>query len=71
VAPPAPQAENPGARAGFVWVRGHWEWRASKYEWIAGHWERARANVHWNDGRWEQRAQGNVSYWVWIEGGWR
>jgi hypothetical protein len=58
-------------RSGFVWVRGHWGWSATKYEWIAGHWERERAAVKWYDGRWEQRTQGNVTYWVWIEGSWR
>jgi hypothetical protein len=54
-----------------VWVRGNWRWQNNKYEWIAGHWERAQAQRAWVDGRWEQRSQGNVSYWVWIEGGWR
>ena len=24
-APPAPQAENPGSKPGYVWVRGHWQ----------------------------------------------
>ena len=52
-------------------MRGHWGWSATKYEWIAGHWERERASVRWYDGKWEQRTQGNVSYYVWIEGGWR
>jgi len=55
-----------------VWVRGHWGWSGDKrYEWISGHWERERANQRWFDGRWEQRNAGNVTYWVWIEGGWR
>lgn len=72
VAPPAPQAEAVAPRSGFVWIRGHWGWSANnKYEWIAGHWERERANVRWTDGRWDQRTQGNVKYWVWIEGSWR
>lgn len=69
--PPAPQAENPGTRSGFVWIRGRWDWRGGQWTWIAGHWERQRANVRYYDGRWEPRTQGNVRYYVWIEGGWR
>jgi hypothetical protein len=72
VAPPAPQAENIAPRSGFVWVKGHWGWSANKkYEWIPGHWEREKANVKWYDGRWESKTQGNVTYWVWVEGGWK
>jgi hypothetical protein len=70
-APPAPRQEPvPAARSGFVWVRGHYGYSQNQYQWIPGHWERARAGT-WVDGRWEQRSQGNVSYWVWVEGGWR
>lgn len=58
-------------RAGFIWVRGRWDWRGNKWEWVPGHWERQRANKRWVDGRWEQRTQGNVRFWVWVEGGWR
>ena len=66
-APPAPRDEHVQPRAGFVWARGHYEWRNNAYAWIPGHWERARAGHRWNDGRWEQR--GNA--WVWVEGGWQ
>jgi hypothetical protein len=64
--PPAPKAENPNARAGYVWVVGRWDWRGSNWEWIPGHWERARAGFVWQPGRWE--LQGNV--YVWVEGQW-
>jgi len=64
--PPAPRNENPGAKAGYIWVTGHWDWRAGNWEWIPGHWERQRAKHRWRDGRWE--LQGNV--YVWVEGGW-
>ena len=28
-----------GVKAGYIWVGGHYEWRAGKYVWVAGHWE--------------------------------
>ena len=61
------RAERIEVREGFVWARGHFDWRGDKYEWLPGHWERQRAQLTWHDGRWEQR--GNV--WIYIEGGWR
>ena len=64
--PPSPRAENPGQKAGYVWVMGHWDWRANNWEWVPGHWERQRSKKRWRDGRWE--LQGDV--YVWIEGGW-
>ena len=66
MAPPPPQAENPGAKAGFVWVTGRWDWRDHKYQWTPGHWERERAGQHWNQGRWDQQN----GHWVWLEGTW-
>ncbi len=67
-APPPARVENPGpARGGYIWVRGHYEWRNGAYEWIPGHWERTKASMVWVDGRWE--LQGNV--YVWIPGEWR
>jgi hypothetical protein len=65
-APPPPRDERVEARAGFVWARGHHEWRGGQYEWVPGHWERQRERRRWSDGRWEQR--GNV--WLYVEGGW-
>jgi hypothetical protein len=65
--PPPPRDERVDDRPGFVFVRGHYEWRDAHYEWIPGHWERSRPKLTWYDGRWEQR--GNV--WVYVEGGWR
>ncbi len=67
-APPPIRVESPGAsRRGYIWVRGHYEWRANQYEWIPGHWEREKAGMQWFDGRWE--LQGNV--YVWFGGEWR
>ena len=40
-APPAPQyVAVPAPRAGYVWIRGHYEWRAGAYAWVRGHWAR-------------------------------
>ncbi len=66
VAPPPPQAENPGAKAGFEWIPGRYDWKGGKWEWMAGHWERERAGKHWHPGRWEQRTGG----WAYVEGEW-
>jgi YXWGXW repeat-containing protein len=66
-APPPPRDETYSPRSGFIWAKGHWEWRTDKYEWIAGHWERQRAAMRWEDAHWEQRG----SEWVFVEGGWR
>jgi hypothetical protein len=66
-APPALQVENPGAKAGFVWITGRWDWRAGKgWEWVNGHWERPRANMVWVAGHWD--LSGNR--YIWVEGRW-
>ena len=65
--PPPPRDERIDPRPGYVFARGHFEWRGDRYEWMPGHWERARAQMTWRDGRWEQR--GNE--WIYIEGGWQ
>lgn len=65
--PPPPQQETISTKAGFVWARGHYDWKNDKYEWIPGHWERERAQKHWHDAEWRQ--QGNE--WIYVEGGWQ
>lgn len=65
-APPPPRAEKIGARAGFVWVPGQWDWRNNKWEWVAGHWERERAGKRWRPSRWEERD----GRWSRIDGDW-
>jgi YXWGXW repeat-containing protein len=65
--PPPPRDEAYSPKPGFVWAKGHWEWRTDKYDWIPGHWERVRAGVTWVDAHWEQHG----SEWVFVEGGWR
>jgi len=64
-APPAPRAETPTARAGFVWIPGRWDWRG-KWEWVAGHEERERAGKKWREGRWDKQGD----RWAYVEGTW-
>jgi hypothetical protein len=66
-APPPPRDERPERRPGYVWARGHHDWRNGQYEWVPGHWEPQRARLTWTDGRWEQRN----NTWIYVEGGWR
>jgi hypothetical protein len=66
-APPPPRAETPsGAKPGFVWIAGAWDWRDSKWDWIPGHWEREKAGQRWRPQQWEQRE----GRWQRVEGGW-
>ncbi len=64
--PPAPRYATPAPRAGYVWARGHWEFRGGKWVWMAGHWERARSGYHWTAGHWEKRG----ARYHWIAGRW-
>ena len=66
-APPPPPAEDPGReRKGYLWVKGHWEWRDGDYEWVPGHWERMRAGKTWTEGRWDNTS----GKWTWVPGHW-
>ena len=59
IAPPAPRHEVvPVARAGHVWVRGHYQWRGNQYAWVPGHFVRARAGYVYREPHWVQRANG-------------
>nr|WP_242468319.1 YXWGXW repeat-containing protein [Burkholderia plantarii] len=66
-APPAPRYEVvPAARVGYVWDRGHWDWRRGHYVWVAGHWQAERVGLHWVPGHWAPRGPN----WVWVRGHW-
>jgi hypothetical protein len=68
IAPPAPRHDVvPVARAGHVWVRGHWQWRGNQYAWVPGHFVTARAGYVYQEPRWVQRANGT---WVFIGNTW-
>ena len=67
VAPPAPRHEVvPGARPGYVWQPGFWEWRDGHHVWVRGHWLRERRGYYWHPSRWESRE----GRWVFEPGGW-
>lgn len=65
-APPTLREERYDTRAGYVWVRGSWDWRGDQWVWTQGHYERERANARWRDRRWEQRDGVYIS----VDGGW-
>ena len=66
-APPPLRTDTPDPRAGFVWVRGRWDWRDGHWVWLDGRWERERARMLWVDGHWERRGD----RYEWIEGSWQ
>jgi hypothetical protein len=69
-APPAPQAENPGAQPerDDVWVPGYWTWRDGQYQWVAGHWQvPPEGSEIWNPPYWEAEGSGYRYY----EGYWK
>ena len=67
IAPPAPRVEVvPVARAGQVWVRGHYVYRGNQYAWVPGHFVRARAGYVFQEPRWVQRN----GAWVMTGGTW-
>ena len=65
-APPVLRVERWDPRPGFVFIRGHWEWRDGEWAWMPGHYERERAGYIYREPRWEQRD----GAWVSIEGTW-
>ncbi len=68
--PPAERVEVAPVAPGpaYVWVGGHWAWRADDYVWVPGHYaERPYARAAWVPGRWRHDRQG----WYWVDGHWR
>jgi hypothetical protein len=69
VAPPAPRHEViPGARAGWIWAPGHWEWRGNQYVWSEGQWMRDREGYAYREPRWVQRGNGE---WILVGNDWQ
>jgi hypothetical protein len=67
IGPPAPRHEIvPVARAGQVWVRGHYQWRGNQYAWVPGHFVVARAGYVYRDPQWVQRG----GAWVMVGNNW-
>lgn len=65
--PPAPIEPAQPPRAGYVWARGHHEWKSGAYAWVPGHWEVARGGSSWVHAHWELRGTG----WVFVPGTWK
>ena len=75
VSPPAPLAmESAPVQPGpaYVWVPGHWTWRAGAYAWISGAWLLPpRPGYVWAPGHWVARGSGQVwldAYWHSVQG---
>jgi hypothetical protein len=55
-APPAPRHEvMPGARPGYIWQPGYYDWRGGHHVWVKGYWVKERRGMYWHPNRWEQR----------------
>jgi hypothetical protein len=66
--PPAPRREAvPGARRGYEWAPGYWNWNGRRYVWTKGHWERTRPGYAYARPVWSQGKDG----WQLDRGGWR
>ena len=68
VAPPELRNEMvPPARAGRLWVPGHWEWRSNRHVWIAGTSIRERRGYVYSQPNWVERD----GRWHHTRGNWR
>ena len=55
-APPAPRDERmPGARRGYVWAPGYWNWRGNRHVWTRGSWVRERPGYAYRPHNWVER----------------
>ncbi|MBI5479558.1 MAG: YXWGXW repeat-containing protein [Deltaproteobacteria bacterium] len=66
VAPPPARVVVMPARAGFVWIDGHHEWRGGQWVSVAGRYEPVRHGHRWVPGRYRQTARGHL----WVHGHW-
>ena len=57
----------PGARRGYDWVPGYWDWNGRRHVWVSGHWERDRPGYAYQRPEWRRDAKG----WYLERGGWR
>src|SRR5690606_23298266 len=64
--PPPSKHRTVAARPGYVWIKGHYEYRGGSWVWMDGHWERQRSGYYWEEGRWVRRG----NRWHWVEGRW-
>ncbi|HEX8951159.1 MAG TPA: hypothetical protein VF945_04905 [Polyangia bacterium] len=71
VGPPAARVERRIPRRPaptFVWIGGHWAWRAGRSVWVGGAWAPPpRPEWRWEPARWSFES----GHWVYYEGYWR
>ena len=65
-APPALRVERYDNRAGYLWVRGNWNWQGDQWVWVPGHYERERRGYRYREPRWEERD----GAWISVQGTW-
>lgn len=53
--PPLRHELLPPPRSGYVWNRGHWEWRGQRHVWVAGAWLAERPGYVYRPAAWSQR----------------
>lgn len=63
--PPAKVVVMP-ARAGYIWVEGHHEWRGRAWVFVPGRYEPVRHGHRWVPGHYQRTARGHV----WVRGHW-
>ena len=51
-APPPLREEHFEPRHGWVFVRGHWDWRNGDWAWTPGRWEHKRHGKRWREATW-------------------
>ena len=65
--PPAPRVVvAPGARRGYIYAPGHWQWRGNRYVWVEGRYLKERRGHVWVADRYERRGNN----WILIRGHW-
>jgi hypothetical protein len=58
IAPPVARVEViPGARVGYAWAPGYYNYYGHRHVWVDGRYIRQRSGHHWTADRWEQRGE--------------
>ena len=64
--PPLREERVPGARRGYVWAPGYWDWRGNRHVWVRGSWARERRGYAYRPHEWVERD----GRWSLQRGGW-
>ena len=68
--PKAPVVVVPAAKAGHVWVKGHYEWHGGRYVWTKGRHVKVKANKRWVAGTYKWKRVHGAKVKVWVPGHW-